>query len=383
MERRTTSPRPNWTEIVESQGLSFHSTPAGPYWDESVFYHFTRREIDELEKASYALNDLCLQAIEVLLTQRQDQLVNRFLIPPPFVELCRRSWERDEITIYGRFDFSYDGRNPPKLLEYNADTPTSLLEAAVVQWHWMKACFPNLDQFNSIHDRLIEAWKRWRAESGIGEEVVYFTGVTTLDEDVMTASYLRDTAMQAGLRTDQFDIAQLGWNAPRRQFVDLRERPVRTCYKLYPWEWMLREPFAARLLESFDAIRWIEPPWKMILSNKAILPVLWELFPGHDNLLPAAYERLGWACVRKPIFGREGAGVTIIPDGVAEPPYTPPTKFAGPCIYQALRTLPNFNGHFPLIGSWMVNGYACGIGIREDRTAITGNLSRFVPHVFE
>jgi glutathionylspermidine synthase len=383
VERRRTSPRPDWARIVESQGLSFHTTDAGPYWDESVYYYFTRREIDELEAASYALNDLCLAAVEHLLTERPELLVERFLIPPPFVDLCRRSWDRDEITIYGRFDFSYDGRNPPKLLEYNADTPTALLEAGVAQWHWMKECYPRLDQFNSIHERLIEAWGRWKAESGLSGETVYFTSVTTADEDVMTAAYLRDTAMQAGLTTEQFDMTEIGWNWPRRQFVDRTERPMRACFKLYPWEWMLREPFAPQLLESFDNTHWLEPAWKMILSNKAILPVLWELNPGHPNLLPAAHERLGWACVRKPIFGREGAGVMILPEGAQEPPYQPPTPHAGPCIYQGLRTLPNFDGgHFPLIGSWMVNGHACGIGIREDRTAITGNLSRFVPHVF-
>jgi glutathionylspermidine synthase len=382
MERRVTSPRPDWQRIVESQGLSYHSTPAGPYWDESVFYAFYRREIDELEKTSYALNELCLRAVETLLTERTDVLVDRFLIPPPFVELCRRSWDRDEITIYGRFDFAYDGRNPPKLLEYNADTPTALLEASVVQWHWMKDAYPRMDQFNSIHERLIEAWQRWKAESGVGGEVVYFTGVTTVDEDVMTAAYLRDTAVQAGLRTEQLDIAQVGWNTPRQVFVDTRERPMLACFKLYPWEWMLRESFAPHLIEAFDSIRWLEPAWKMILSNKAILPVLWEMFPNHENLLPAAYERMEGPCVRKPIFGREGAGVTIIPAGTTEPPYNPPTPFAGPCIYQQFNSLPNFQGHFPLIGSWMVNGYACGIGIREDKTAITGNMSRFVPHVF-
>jgi glutathionylspermidine synthase len=36
--------------------------------------------------------------------------------------------------LYGRFDLAYRGDGPPKLLEYNADTPTALFEAAVVQW---------------------------------------------------------------------------------------------------------------------------------------------------------------------------------------------------------------------------------------------------------
>jgi glutathionylspermidine synthase len=245
----------------------------------------------------------------------------------------------------------------------------------------MKETRPQSDQFNSIHERLIEAWGRWKNESGLGNETVTFAAVTTSDEDLMTTAYLRDAAVQAGLATQQMDVKGIGWNWPRRQFVDAAERPIRACFKLYPWEWMLREPFGPQLVGSFETTRWLEPAWKMILSNKAILPVLWELFPGHENLLPAAYERLGWACVRKPIFGREGAGVEILSPDRPEPPYQPPTPFAGPPVYQELSPLPNFEGNHPVIGSWMVNGFACGIGIREDTGPITGNTSRFVPHV--
>ncbi|HEX8911517.1 MAG TPA: glutathionylspermidine synthase family protein [Humisphaera sp.] len=384
MERRRTKPRPDWQQKVESHGLSFHSTEAGPYWDESAYYAFTESEVAVLEQATYALDGLCLQAVEHLLTERPDLLVERFLIPEPFVDLCRRSWDRDEVTVYGRFDLSFDGRNPPKMLEYNADTPTSLLESAVVQWFWMKECHPRLDQFNSLHERLIEAWKRWAAESGVGKEAVSFLSVSTSDEDAQTTAYMRDVATQAGLRCVQGDVSELGWNAPQRRFVDAREYPVRACFKLYPWEWMIREPFAAHLGESFDDTLWLEPMWKMVLSNKAILPVLWDLFPGHENLLPAAFERLGWDCVRKPVFGREGKGVTVLAADDPEPPYVPYVpydRFAGPPVYQQLCPLPSFDGNRPVVGSWMVNGNACGVGIREDRSPVTGNTSRFVPHV--
>ena len=367
---------------MESQGLSFHSTDAGPYWDESCYYLFSRRQVETLERATYALNELCLKAVEHLLNDRPELLTTRFLIPEPLVDLCRRSWERDEITIYGRFDLAYDGKSAPKMLEYNADTPTALLEAAVIQWYWMKDVHPKLDQFNSLHEKLIEAWQRWKSESAIGSDPVTFLAINTSDEDAMTVMYLRDTAPQAKLACQQFDIAELAWNAGRSEFVDKARNPVRACFKLYPWEWMIREPFAAHLGTAFDKTYWLEPMWKMILSNKAILPVLWELFPGHVNLLPAAFERLGWDCVRKPIFGREGRGVMIVPAAKPEPPYVPPDKYAGPPVYQSFAPLPTFDGNYPVIGSWMVNGHACGIGIREDRTRITGNTSRFVPHVF-
>ena len=44
--------------------------------------------------------------------------------------------------------------------------------------------------------------------------------------------------------------------------------------------------------------------------------------------------------------------------------------------------MPEFAGNYPVIGSWLVNGYACGIGIREDKTFVTTDDSRFVPHLF-
>src|SRR3954447_8632270 len=159
--------RPNWQATVESQGFHFHTADDAPYWDESVCYCFTAPQIDQLEKATYALNDLCLQAVQHVIDR---DLFHLFQIPPQFVPWVVQSWENDEFTLYGRFDLAYDGRNPPKLLEYNADTPTSLLEAAVIQWFWFKDVQANpggfstrlprhLDQFNSLHDRLIEGWR--------------------------------------------------------------------------------------------------------------------------------------------------------------------------------------------------------------------------------
>ena len=82
----------------------------------------------------------------------------------------------------------------------------------------------------------------------------------------------------------------------------------------------------------------------------------------------------------KPIFSREGANIRFVVNGRTADRTDGP--YAGPLICQQLSRLPRFEGqYYPVIGSWMVNGWACGIGIREDTTPITGNTSRFVPHV--
>ena len=385
MLRIATPPRADWTKVVESQGLLFHSVDGEPYWDETAYYLFEAKEVDLIEAASYRLNEMCLEAAGHVI---ENGRLGELEIPAPFHEFVARSWERDEHTIYGRFDLAYDGAGPPKLLEFNADTPTALLEAAVIQWFWFRDMLAStgvgehdreqapFDQFNSLHERLIEAWGRVKREMG-GH--VVFAAMQDALEDVMTVTYLRDTAIQAGLKTEFLGVKDIGWHAARRVFTDLRERAIEILFKLYPWEWMLREPFSQFL--PMAPTRWLEPPWKMVLSNKAILPVLYELFPESPYLLRAGFEPIGDTYVVKPIYSREGSNVAIIQDGrtIAE---TGGDYADGRHVYQEFHPLPSFDGRYPVIGSWIVNGYACGMGIREDDGLITRNTSRFLPHIF-
>jgi glutathionylspermidine synthase len=378
MHRLPLEPRPDWPRILEAQGFHFHTIadaePPAAYWNESAYYRFTSSEIDLLERASYALNDLCLKAVDHVMAH---EAFAPFHIPPAFVPYLQASWEKDEHTVYGRFDLAFDGTAPPKLLEYNADTPTALLEAAVIQWFWLNDQFPTLDQYNSIHERLIEIWSVLKQTTA---DRWYFTSLRGHVEDYLTVNYLRDTAMQAGLDTAYLPVADIGWNSRKQLFVDRSERPLRHVFKLYPWEWMVREQFGPHLLRQ--TTQWLEAPWKMLLSNKAILPLLYELFPDSPYLLKAAWEPWGPTYVKKPIFGREGANITLVEGG--KPLVETEGFYAdSPCIYQEFQRLPQFDGNYAVIGSWMVNGYACGIGVREDDQAVTQNTSRFVPHVFQ
>lgn len=373
MKRMTSPPRLDWQARVESQGLHYHTPDGVPYWDETAYYQFSTGEIDELERATQLLNDLCLKAVEHVVTSKRWEA---FGIAAQFAEFIEQSWEHDELSVYGRFDLAYDGRSPPKLLEYNADTPTALLEAAVVQWFWLKDLHPGGDQFNSIHERLLEFWPRVGPAT---EGPIHFASQQSHLEDFMTVTYLADTAQQAGLEVQYLEIEQIGWNRIRLAFVDANERPLRRAFKLYPWEWMLREEFSQYLPQY--RMLWLEPPWKVLLSNKAILAVLWELFPECPYLLPTHFEPTSDSYVRKPTQSREGANVCWVQHGeiVAE---TGGDYDQSPVVYQAVNSLPNFDGNYPVLGSWLINGYACGLGIREDTSPITQNSSRFVPHIF-
>lgn len=382
MRRHIIAPRSDWEKKVESVGFHFHSVDQKPYWDEAVCYSFSEGEIATLEKATLELNARCMDAVEHVIRNR---MLGRLGIPQKFHALVERSWENDDPTLYGRFDLAFGGEGAfsaggaPKMLEYNADTPTSLLEAAVVQWYWLQETQPGKDQFNSIHEKLIAAWK-W-----FGQEVCehwHFACVPDSVEDFMTVTYLRDTAEQAGLKTRQINVTDIGYDSRRKGFIGIEnEEAVLACFKLYPWEWMVREEFGDLLLLPETRTKWLEPAWKMVLSNKGILAVLWEMFPGHPNLLEASFKELGGESVRKPMLSREGANVQLLHG--REVVFESSGDYGGPYVWQRRAALSCTDGNFAVLGSWIIGDEAAGMGIREDVSPVTGNTSRFVPHFIE
>jgi glutathionylspermidine synthase len=376
MKRVVLTPRADWQAKVEKVGLTFHTFDGELYWDESAAYEFTAREIDELEGAANTLHELCLKAAQHVI---DEELFDLLAIPAEAVPHIVNSWNRDDFSLYGRFDVAFAPGQPPKLLEYNADTPTSLVEAAVAQWYWLEEVRPRSDQFNSIHEQLIEAWKK------LGLSRAHLGGMREQLEDEQTVLYIADTAHQGGIRIKQVSIEDVGWDDAKSSFVDLENEPISTYFKLFPWEWMWGSEYAEQL--KLERCRFIEPVWKMLLSNKGILPILWKLFPNHPNLLPAAFtpEELPSSCqanyVQKPKLSREGANVTVYRNGSALSA-SPGEYGEEGFVYQALANVPDFGGNHPVFGLWIVNHTACGLGIREDRGLITGNRSRFIPHYF-
>jgi glutathionylspermidine synthase len=348
------------------------------YWDETAAYAFELDEVLRLEEATEELHRMSVAAAEHVVARNR---YAEFGIPEWAAEAVARSLREGPPTLYGRFDLWYDGSWPPKLLEYNADTPTALVEASIVQWYWLEHTRPDADQWNSLHERLVGAWAKIGAGLHDPRVHVVWSAKEESGEDQITAGYLAETARQAGLDVTLLPIQRVGWDG--RRFVDADDRPITTCFKLYPWEWMLAEPYGPPALEPGTPTTWIEPAWKLLLSNKALLAVLWELYPGHDYLLPAYLDspRGMTEYVAKPLLGREGGSVRIV---------TGDTEITSPGIYgdegfcyQEFRALPEFAGSRMVLGSWVVDGESAGAGLRESESLITDGYARFLPHYID
>ncbi|WP_433468188.1 glutathionylspermidine synthase family protein [Spirillospora sp. CA-128828] len=381
MRRVRSTPRDGWAEKVEAHGLAFHRTAhpehlTRPYWDESVHYVFEMDEVLALEGVVEELHRMCLEVVEHVVSTGRYHVLG---IPDWVAPLIEASWRRGDPHLYGRFDLRYDGHGNAKLLEYNADTPTALVESSVVQWYWLQDTHPGDDQWNSIHERLVTRWKEIvPAVNGGPVHFAWTTGDET-GEEVMTIAYMQETAEEAGLPGVAIAMEDIGWDSAVGRFVDLDEREIGTLCKLYPWEWIVAEPFGRSIPNTSTS--WIEPIWKMVLSNKALLVLLWELFPGHPNLLPTYLNTPSnlTSYVQKPLLGREGASMRIVtPDGSEQ--RTQGDYGAEGFVFQEFCALPDFDGEHPVLGAWVVHDGAAGIGIRETSGLITDDTSSFVPH---
>ena len=396
MHRIPVPVRDDWKQTAREHGFTFHTSGEMPYWDESAYYRFSLRQVEvDLEASTEAIEQMCFAVVERAV--RDDNVLRRLAIPEAFWDHIAESWRRNDRNLYGRMDFSYDGHAPAKLLEYNADTPTTLYESAVFQWNWLEQAMERgliprgCDQFNSLHERLVDAFARFGITGPL-----HLACASGSDEDKGTVEYIEDCARQGGLQTRFLHMEEIGIDR-RGRFTDLDDEPIQTLFKLYPWEWIMAEDFGRHVPAS--GVRFIEPAWKAIVSNKGVLALLWEMFEGHPNLLPTYFvddpraARLGSTYVQKPLLSREGRNVRIVRSsgGTGDEPenidgHETREEIEGPYgaegyVVQAFHPLGDFDGYRPMLGCWLVASQSAGLGIREDRSLITTNEARFIPHV--
>ena len=385
MQRIPVTERPNLSALAVEHEFEYTPGEGISGWDESAYYQFSQDQIEnDIVKPAEELEELCFQVVERAMGN--EEVLVRLGIPEYFWLYIADSWRNGDKNLCGRMDLSYNGQGPAKLLEYNADTPTTLYESAIMQWQWLEQAVDlefipdNVDQLNEIHERIVDILPLFNIDG-----IAHFACNHDFEDDKGTLGYLEECAKEAGLKTRALTMADIGINEQGR-FTDLDDQIITTLAKLYPWEWIMAEEFGKYVPES--DVQFIEPPWKAILSNKGLLPLLWGMFENHPNLLPAFFEDDPAAVdfanagtfVRKPMLSRQGANIQIVKEGQtifqSDGPYGDSA-----CILQGLQPLPNFMDRHPLLGCWMVASKAVGICIREDKSLVTGTTANFVPHV--
>lgn len=404
MKGKAFRPRTNWLQKAQDLGFDTRFLANPPYWvealEEPFCIEFKLDEIRFIQTATMELNQLALSLVErALNSQDSDWILDALCVPAEFRDMVQTSWLRGDRTIYGRFDLAVnDGEI--KLLEMNFDTPTSLSETALLQLAWLAdmtadgTIDADAEQFNFLDERLRNRF----TEPDWHGRLLHLGFYRDADEDAETVKYLCACAQLAGVPTRLIEINDLKRTA-QGTIVDKDMQTVENLFKLYPWELLLKDDsrmqseFGAYLFKPLiesGALRIVEPAWKLLLSSKAALPLLWEMFPDHPLLLRAEFEKdvqptstlanFAKPYVRKPVFGREGGGVTIVDAEGTLSVVEGSDEYRDGFVRQDYVKLPMHNDFNLVVGSWLVDSRPAGIGVRADRNKVTGRGALFVPH---
>ncbi len=376
----------DWKKVADTLGYDYHTTPKGVCaWGDGLAYSFSNMEIDQICDVTEDLHHLCLRVVNRVVGD--ERLLDLFGIPHGLRDYIRTIWgsiDQSSQYLLGRMDLAIGRDGRVKLLEYNADTPSTAIETAMVQWQWLKAMCPSKDQFNSLHEDLTARFKTlFDSRRGVpftaSSRKIWFAPYPDSLEDYRHCEYYAELARQVGFETQIVVLDHIGYRSDQ-QFV-LGDTPIDILYKIYPWEMMVQDQFASVI--PLTQTLFLEPIWKMILSNKALLPTLWDMYPNHPNLLRAQWTSNGMSSyVEKRIFSREGQNITIVKDGVEMArtggrydQYTP--------VYQEYLEIREYDGFVPVIGSWIVGDKPAGMIVRESAEMITRNTSACIPHYIE
>jgi glutathionylspermidine synthase len=396
MQRIKTDVRPGYVQKLQDMGFTWHTHTSGaPYWDESAYWSISGNEAEKLQTGAREGYQMILDTIEFVISSGQLAL---FGYSAEQCAVIEKSWEESdsEPTLYGRFDMAFDGTQP-KILEFNGDNPGSLFETAMVQRAWAQELFPNKQQFNMLHERMLSIFKvlaqfnASRSVTSAWNPVLHITGLGGDPESEGTAAYLANCAEQAGISVNLLALNEIGLYDDRDGdppfFVDVENQPIHTLLKLRPLDWMLSggdlsDAMASSLTSG--AMRIIEPAWKMLASNKRMMSFLWNRYAYHPLLLNTSMTPLiGMDQVRKPVTGYEGQNIVITTAAGVEVERTQGAFAETQSVYQERATLANADGNNAVFGVWLVDGDGVALSVRESDHLITDNNSRFVPHIIE
>ena len=387
----TLSVRPLDKGLMEELGMSWHTDSDGSDYVDADLVRVSEAEAEAYYAAANALYGMFVEGAQHVIDNR---LYYELGIPSNLVGLIEDSWDKDDWHLYGRFDLAggLDGR-PIKLIEFNADTPTSLFETSIVQWALLKANgMHEARQFNNLHAMLQENFRRLVVgddadfASCYKDQKVLFSSIAGLPEDERTVRYLQQVAHEAGLYTDFAFMDEAGF-IPKQGVFNRDQQRADFWFKLYPWEdFASDEPELTGMLQTISDLgstRFINPAYSLLFQSKGIMKVLCDLYPESPYLLRTSFEPLdGIAQVEKKLFGREGENTRITDrDGklIAE---TAGEYGHHRSIFQEYVEFPrDLLGHRYQAGVFYAYE-ACGLGFRRGGE-ILDNMSKFVGHIID
>lgn len=290
------------------------------YWSND-FVRVTSSELRAFKTASDNLQTLAFKAVRHVAKQN---LWSQLSVPDYCIPLLEYSIAKEmDMHLIGRFDFSggIDGV-PIKMLEYNADTCSLIPESAILQTVHARQESRSLNNAEPFNDLAGSMARRFQEILALNKDKTANLLLSTLGhmEDRLNCDLIALGAKKAGFQDTQ-SIALEGIIFSPEEGIFVTEgrdeyRRYDFFYKFIPWEfiafeepdlWELLDPIVQKGLATV-----LNPAFAMLLQNKALMQVMYELEPNNPYLLKTTafasdFPRGNY--VRKPQYGRMGENI--------------------------------------------------------------------------
>jgi len=354
----------------EQMGFSWHTDSTRPYVVRDKMLALTHTEVDAYVNATSELYRMYEAGAEYVI---ENNLFDALDIPKNLIESIKESFEKERDNhLYGRFDLSGGIDNRPiKLIEFNADTPTLLVESTLIQWMMLqKSGLKECAQFNAIYEGIQKKFIAIASSKKGSFSKFLFSSISGVDEEIETVKLLQNMAKDAGLLTHFTYLEEMAFSEDA--VLDEEERAYEFWFKLFPWEEMLA--FEGGLETSL-----LNPAFTLLYQSKGMLAILSQLFPDSPYLLESSFEPLQEKkYVKKTMFGREGANIDIVANGETLKS-TEGAYGEYKVVYQEyVDFVRDGDGEYYQAGVFY-SGEPCGIGFRRG-AEILDNMSQFIGH---
>lgn len=383
--------KPVSSRTIRKLGLNYFTAPGMDYIINELMA-VRPNEIQDYKNAANELYRMYEQAAQHVI---DNQMWNLAGIPENAIDIIKYTWEnRDRhIHLYGRFDLSgiVNGKTA-KLIEFNADTATILPESVIIQREQLLANKMDASrQFNNtfkfIRERLQSLLDR-SPEAGYNNLLVSTLGH---EEDAINADIIAQAGERAGMQTYFAELKDVVFSPDDGIFLQVKRdeyQPIDYWFKLVPWEVIAFEEkdlmdILTEIVLNEKAII-MNPAYVMLFQSKAMLKILWDLFPNHKHLLRASFDEMDFrkkeSYVEKTIYGREGLNISVYDEYGSTKERNDGEFGQYPNVYQSYEELPmDIDGDFYQAGIYY-SGEASGLSFRRRDGYIVDEDSEFIGH---
>lgn len=316
-------------------------------------------------------------------------------IPANIIEMIKLTWNDERhYHLYSRFDFAggLDGV-PIKLLEFNADTPTTLPETSIIQWGQLKANgISEENQFNFVFEAIRDNFVRLKDLNSDLQPTLLVSAMSDAPEDDANVEVIGEAAKEAGFEVIYRYVEEVTFSASEGIFVQHENGEFQKCdfwFKLVPWEYIAYEE--GELMDMLNDIVSnrlaviLNPAYTLLFQSKAILKYLWDLYPEHPLLLRTSFADLfhNEPYVKKVVLGREGKNVSVY-DNTGRLVEEIKGEYENyDNVFQAFAESPkDVAGNRYQAGVFFATE-PCGLGFRKSNQTIIDDNAFFVGHMVE